>query len=94
MNLDRAFGCDFEEYLNSDPENAEIHIYIGLGGIDVYKSCPKFENDKFLIRRTEKSDRDGLLKVYSDEKAVRFFNGDNCHGDNFHYTTPNEWKRL
>lgn len=32
MDLDRAFVCDFEEYQNSDPENAEIHIYIGLKG--------------------------------------------------------------
>lgn len=30
MELNRAFVCDFEEYQNSDPENAEIHIYIGL----------------------------------------------------------------
>lgn len=30
MELDRAFVCDFEEYQNSDCENAEIHIYIGL----------------------------------------------------------------
>ena len=30
MDLQRAFVCDFEEYQNSDPENAEIHIYIGL----------------------------------------------------------------
>lgn len=30
MELNRAFVCDFEEYRNSDPENAEIHIYIGL----------------------------------------------------------------
>lgn len=30
MKLDRAFSCDFEEYQNSDPDNAEIHIYIGL----------------------------------------------------------------
>lgn len=30
MELDRAFGCDFEEYQNADPDNAEIHIYIGL----------------------------------------------------------------
>lgn len=30
MDLNRAFVCDFEEYQNSDPENAEIHIYIGL----------------------------------------------------------------
>ena len=29
-SLDRAFVCDFEEYQNGDPENAEIHIYIGL----------------------------------------------------------------
>lgn len=28
-----------------------------------------------------------LLKVYSDEKAVPFFNSDNCGGDDFHYTT-------
>lgn len=30
MNLERSFVCDFEEYQNADPENAEIHIYIGL----------------------------------------------------------------
>lgn len=30
MDLPRAFVCDFEEYQNADPENAEIHIYIGL----------------------------------------------------------------
>ena len=30
MDLDRAFVCDFEEYQNADPENAEIHIYISL----------------------------------------------------------------
>lgn len=32
MNLDRSYVCDFEEYQNADPENAEIHIYIGLNG--------------------------------------------------------------
>lgn len=30
MELPRSFVCDFEEYQNADPENAEIHIYIGL----------------------------------------------------------------
>lgn len=30
MDLNRSFVCDFEEYQNNDPENAEIHIYIGL----------------------------------------------------------------
>jgi predicted transcriptional regulator YdeE len=30
MELDRSFTADFEEYLNSDWENAEIDIYIAL----------------------------------------------------------------
>lgn len=30
MNLDRAYTCDFEEYINSDIDNAEINIYIAL----------------------------------------------------------------
>ena len=30
MDLPRTFDSDFEEYQNSDPENAEIHVYIGV----------------------------------------------------------------
>lgn len=30
MNLDRSYLADFEEYLNSDYENAKINIYISL----------------------------------------------------------------
>jgi len=30
MNLPRNFKCDFEEYQDSNMENAEVHIYIGL----------------------------------------------------------------
>ena len=31
MDLDRKFGCDFEEYqAGGDMDNAEIHIYISL----------------------------------------------------------------
>lgn len=30
MNLDRSYVADFEEYLNSDFENAKINIYISL----------------------------------------------------------------
>lgn len=30
MNLDRSFVSDFEEYLNSDMENADINIYVSL----------------------------------------------------------------
>ena len=30
MKLDRTYMCDYEEYQNADPENCEIHIYIGI----------------------------------------------------------------
>lgn len=30
MDLPRAYVCDFEEYQNSDMEQTEIHMYIGL----------------------------------------------------------------
>lgn len=30
MDLPRAFGSDFEEYQDSDMENAEVHVYISL----------------------------------------------------------------
>lgn len=30
MDLDRTFTGDFEEYLNDDWENADIHIYIAI----------------------------------------------------------------
>lgn len=29
-DLDRAYVCDFEEYRSSDPNKADIHIFIGL----------------------------------------------------------------
>lgn len=55
--------------------------------MDVYKSCPTFENEHFLLRFVSENDCLDLLKVYSDEKAVPLFNSDNCGGDNFYYTT-------
>lgn len=54
---------------------------------DVYQYCPTFENEAFLLRFIEKGDCPDLLKVYSDKKAVPFFNSDNCHGDDFYYTS-------
>ena len=30
MDLDRSYGGDYEEYQNSDMDQAEIHMYIGL----------------------------------------------------------------
>lgn len=54
---------------------------------DVYKKCPLFEDEKYLLRFVSIDDCLDLLKVYSDKKAVPFFNSDNCGGDNFYYTT-------
>lgn len=52
-----------------------------------YENCPVFENGNYLLRLVSIADAQDLLKVYSDEKAVPFFNSDNCNGDDFHYTT-------
>ncbi len=52
-----------------------------------YENCPLYENENYLLRLIEASDASDLLLVYSDEKAVPFFNSDNCNGDDFHYTT-------
>lgn len=54
---------------------------------DVYKNCPTFEDTSYRLRMVRKEDKADLLKVYSDEKSLPFFNGDNCGGDDFHYTT-------
>lgn len=52
-----------------------------------YERCPVYENENYLLRMVEASDASDLLLVYSDEKAVPFFNSDNCNGDDFHYTS-------
>ena len=51
-----------------------------------YEKCPVFENEKYLLRLTDKADAEDLLLVYSDQKAVPLFNCDNCFGD-FHMTS-------
>lgn len=53
----------------------------------VYELCPQLENEDYVLRLLEKKDIDDLLKVYSDEEAIKYFNSDNCEGDDFHYTT-------
>lgn len=54
--------------------------------VNPYEKCPVFENENYLIRFIDASDAPDLLLVYSDEKAVPFFNSDNCGGDDFHFT--------
>lgn len=59
-----------------------------------YETCPVYENENYLLRLVEASDAPDLLAVYSDKKAVPFFNSDNCGGDDFHYTTPERMKKA
>lgn len=59
---------------------------------DPYEKCPVYENENYALRLVEASDASDLLSVYSDEKAVPYFNSDNCNGDDFHYTTLDRMK--
>ncbi len=61
---------------------------------DVYLTIPVLSNGCVTLRPVEEGDLEGLLRCYSDEKAVPLFNSDNCHGDNFHYTTPERMKQA
>ena len=61
---------------------------------DVYQNCPSYENERYRIRFLSESDAPDLLKVYSDPKAVPFFNSDNCGGDDFYYTTPERMRQA
>ena len=61
---------------------------------DVYKNCPIYEDKDYTLRLVRLEDKVDLLKVYSDEKAIPFFNGDNCGGDDFHYTTENRMEQA
>ena len=58
------------------------------------KECPIYNNKLVTLRQTNMSDVQELLKCYSDEKAVRFFNSDNCHGDDFYYITIDRMKQA
>lgn len=54
---------------------------------NIYKNCPIYTTEVLTLRLTSLEDVAELLNCYSDKKAVPFFNSDNCHGDDFHYTT-------
>lgn len=61
---------------------------------NVYSNCPVYENKDYILRLVCQEDKLDLLKVYSDEKAVPFFNSDNCHGDDFYYTTESRMEQA
>ncbi|MFD3157978.1 GNAT family N-acetyltransferase [Haloimpatiens sp. FM7330] len=54
---------------------------------NIYEECPVYKNKLITLKQTTMEDAQELLECYSDEKAVPFFNSDNCQGDDFHYTT-------
>lgn len=54
---------------------------------NVYESIPVFQAGRYCFREIRSGDLEDLLAVYSDKKALPFFNSDNCHGDNFYYPT-------
>ncbi|MBS6511467.1 MAG: N-acetyltransferase [Clostridiales bacterium] len=62
--------------------------------IGTYETCPRYENEKYMKRMLLKDDKEDILKVYSDEKAVALFNSDNCGGDDFHYTTEDRMEQA
>jgi [ribosomal protein S5]-alanine N-acetyltransferase len=60
----------------------------------IYEKCPVFRNEKVILRLTNEEDTLELLNCYSDDKAVPFFNADNCGGDIFYYTTVERMKQA
>ncbi len=62
--------------------------------MNVYQTLPSFKGKNFFLRELRETDCADLFNVYSDEKAVPFFNGDNCHGDDFYYSTPERMKEA
>lgn len=52
--------------------------------INPYERCPELEGGRFSLRLVRAEDAEDLLAVYSDKKAVPYFNSDNCHGATFY----------
>lgn len=55
--------------------------------LEVYNNCPKLIGKRVFLEKTKLSDAKELLDCYSDKKAIKFFNSDNCNGDTFYYDT-------
>lgn len=62
--------------------------------MNIYEMCPTLESEKYILRLFKDDDCDELLKVYSDKNALPFFNSDNCHGDNFYYSTTEKMEKA
>ena len=62
-----------------------------MNKINPFEECPIYETERFILRKTIMEDASDLLQCYSDERAVKFFNADNCHTD-FNFKTLEEMK--
>ena len=62
--------------------------------MNIYENCPTFESNRFIFRPVRDEDCADLVKVYGDKFALPFFNGDNCHGDNFYYATEERMREA
>ena len=41
---------------------------------EIYRSCPEFENNDYILRMVRQEDRLDLLKVYSDKERTTSIN--------------------
>lgn len=97
----RATDLDYEDQIYIGNKLKKIRI-IGKIKIlkeimfmtNVYVDCPIYQDNKYLLRLVANEDKKDLLKVYSDKEAVPFFNSDNCHGDDFYYTTESRMEEA
>lgn len=73
-----------------------VKVLLGDQGTleDVYQDCPVFDDGNYCLLLAAEDDAEDLLKVYSDEKSVPFFNSDNCGADDFHYTSLEKMKEA
>ncbi|MBL4938271.1 N-acetyltransferase [Clostridium sp. YIM B02515] len=62
--------------------------------INIYEKCPAYKGEIITLKQTSMEDAEELLKCYSDEKSVPFFNSDNCNGDDFYYITIERMKQA
>lgn len=58
-----------------------------------YDECPVYETIHFIFRLVEEKDAKDLLSCYSDNKAAKIFNCDNCNSD-FIFETEEEVLNL
>ena len=62
---------------------------------DIYEIIPILDNENLILRAIDPDkDLQDLFEVYSDVKAVSFFNSDNCHGDTFYYKTKERMRQA